>query len=389
MIKSPGDLLEIATKFQVSRSHQEEQNRIDSEEQAELLFRIKKSAMTAALGRKDFLVCTSRFKWVEALKILGFKVQSIKRDDAREVFLTDHLSDVEKNIYSVLAELVRLVPGLDSARFKNLGSVDIFSFFVASAYRGCTSEDAELLSERILQVSWLKKNELGCHQGLISTALSDAARFVEAESSLARVRSINRSIPENESEAWKISWYDALPCYTKAGVIDAQKLKWVVSVWPRWEAYFEKDFEKEATSGKDGKEYLFFSAEYWSYNDSFVVSVGPLLDEHDKDLCTHDEIEIQEYWAEIDERGDTLKYDREEELLLNVEPLPVAELLLAQGFQVKILLSHSESDEDQDTESEKDVPSDEEIQLADLDFDRRDSNQDYVLCVSWAGRSNS
>ena len=384
-MKLPSDLLKISTEAQIVLRNLESKRRIDSVEQDDLFSEIKKTALLAALNHKNSVVVTSRFKGIDALKSLGFEVQSIKRDDSREEFLQKKLKGQQESVISKLAELTSLVPNLESIRFKDLGATDIFSLLVESANRGISVVDVNVLIERIVQKSWVQKNDLVSNQVLLSTALSETIRFTEVESNLAKVRKLNKSIAKNEANALTISWESALPIYSHAGVIDAQKLKWIVDVWPQWEAYFSQDIEEAASSGANFKEFIFFSAEYWGFANSFTVEVSP-LPQDSVEPCTDRERESREYWAEISERRSSVKYNVEEKLLFNVEPLPVAELLLAYGFQVEILLDRSVIDEvDVEVESAVEKPStSNEINLGNLDLDKRSLDQTFVLRVSWA-----
>ena len=373
MLISPEELQAAAKRAAEQKAAAEAKAANDREIRDRLRKEFESACLSAALRRKTRISFNHAI--ADVVNLNGFAVEEIKSDLTREQFLARKRDEVESQVASQIVEIAAGHPDLVVKVFPNRLSKD-FRGLVEHCLKQDTAEEVVAAVKRQLSLLTSFSSEAwAAFDGKCIVLARDCQLLDAVRMKHAKIAEANAAIPKGLAHALRISWDSATPEFGKFGAFSASKLKWISSVWPRWERHFNADLAKSASDGQTSKEWIFSSAKYWGEDDSFAVWIED-VPAPDVDSMSDEERRIHFYWKEIEERdGKIQQYDEEEGVLIGVHPLPVAEILSSQGFKVSI---EERCDEDEDGNVEAKI-------LSVEDWDALSVDADYQLSVSWGG----
>lgn len=371
MLITPKELQAAAQRAAEQKAAKEARSAEEREKLESLRRQFEAECLAAALRRKTRISFDPAI--LKVVDLRGFVIDEVRRDQAREQFLGSKLAETDALVASLLDSLVAEHPALTTHIFPNRLAKDFRGLLDRCINQESEHEVVSAIKRQLCLVTSFSSDSWEAFEGKCIRLARERMALEAVQIKHSKIAENNAAIPQGLNAALKISWDGAEADFGKAGEFSASKLKWIATVWPRWEKHFNADIEEAASVGMTSREWLFWSAGYWGEDDSFVVDVKG-VQEPDVDSMTEEERRIYFYWKEIDERDDKVqRYDEEEGVLIGVHPLPVAEIFAYQGFQVKL-----EEREDEDDDGNIATRA---IGIADLDECLVELN--YKLLVSW------
>jgi hypothetical protein len=375
MLISPEHLREASRRASGEKLEMLKQQERANEAAARLRSQFEAVCITAALKKKTNISFDSRISRVRELG--GFTVEELERDPAREAFLSSKIVAVRASLDSKLQILTKHFPELGAGCFPNQSARELWHLVEKCSTRGSAEDVLERLKSHPRIVACLSQAKRFDFLKQCKGLAEDSVLLREAQIKHARVSEVNAAIPSGCSTTLRVSWHSAEAEYGRAEILTAEKLKWISTVWPKWEQHFNSDLVRAASEGHSSHSWTFSSAGYWGDEASFVVDVGAPTEE-DVSSMSEEERQIHFYWKEIEERDAKKQaYDEDEGLLIGVHPLPVAEILSVQGFQVKLLQLNDDTCEGEDAE---------ELEISLADLDDCPTELSYRLEARWADR---
>lgn len=376
MLNSPKELLITAKRALETKRKINAQEKKDRAKLNKLRIEFELVCLTAALEQKTSVYFDRQI--LEVFDFSDFQISEVEKDDAHEKSLNERKNKLEKYIITQIEDIKIKIPEFASLVSFSYLATDLHSLLIGCAKYGSPMKVLEAIKIELRKIASINENELPVFANFCNDILPYLNKLEALNVALVHRREINFNIPDNVKSIIA-SWDGASAEYKKSTVLNASKLKWISTIWPSWEKYFNEDIEIAAKSGKTSRIYEFLP-DVWSDNNSFIVQVENFSEDDSLWDEDNEDREFRLYWKRNESRNENRRlYDSDEGMLFGVKPLPIAEIFSQQGFGVKIIeRSYDYSNEESNTDRRT---IDREITLVDLE--NCSAEFDYKLEVSW------
>ena len=373
---SPQELQRISEDALISQKQRAQVEKLELIESQKLVDAFYQATMIAALSRK----CSVYFdrKIISLCDLSEFKVEEVKRDEARERFLRGEKEKYELNLTHMrLATMERLPPSATRI-YPNDYAKDFGALIAKCFHRESIELTVDKAIKNLSKFSFLPVEAFHHSRGSLEKLAQAMIALEELNFKLAKVMECNREISTDCHHAVKLTWSDAVPEYGQYKTVSAGKLKWISTIWPRWEKFFNADLEYAARSGATSRRFEFWAAGYEDEKFPFTVYLNG-IDVPDTEDMSDEERERFNYWQEIQDRDNTAPvYDSHEEFLSGVHPLPLAEILEIKGYQVSASLKYFDLGI-----SDEEIANDNDYRMDIGDLQSCTEADAYIVSVKW------